>query len=265
MLGSTATFRASRLAQGGLTRSRRVSDSTSNLAATAGVGAAVFLFFASSSTIGTRPSVDTTSCPVDSRYVASDLREKIMRLWLSDYSLRSLLSCPSLLQTNRAQCDVSSADSQGLHYSENEQELDDDSGYTEADRFWQCLDYHRSLLHDYHRRWGPQLVLLVESNGSDADSRSLVNDKDANHSAQWPRNIPTSSEVSALEYDLCFCERSPNYCDHIRTCQDKKFRIATYYATQPDEESQRQGFRFVKELAEQGHPDGMCYYGKCSC
>ena len=72
--------------------------------------------------------------------------------------------------------------------------------------------------------------------------------------------------------DYRFCKRSPNYRDKDRSCQDLQFRIGAYYVTafKDNQELQMKGYRMIKELAEHGHPDGMCYYGKvlslcCGC
>lgn len=255
---AAAARRAFRHVNGSVTLSRKVSDRCRNLAVTAGVGAVtvVVVVASSCSATGTRSPSDGTTCYHEGiYYVAAFLDDKMRRLRHSQASM--FLSSKILSTPHLSRCD-----STGQHFSEsNDQEPDDDCGYTEEERFWQCLDYHRSLLHDYDRRWGH---LVGSSNdGSVETMRSrAINDSCTNHSAQWPRNIPTVNEVSALEYDLCFCERCPNFRGNGRICQDKKFRIAAYSATQGEESIQRQGFRIAKELAEKGHPDGMCYYGK---
>ncbi|EEC50531.1 predicted protein [Phaeodactylum tricornutum CCAP 1055/1] len=118
------------------------------------------------------------------------------------------------------------------------------SGYTESDRFHQCLEYHRYLLSDYIRRW----------QGAEAE---LTSD-----SISWPRKVPTADEIASLELDLCFCLKSPAYENHLRSCQDKQFRIASFYLSeQTNKQHQLKGYKMVKELAEHGHPDGMCFYG----
>lgn len=122
-------------------------------------------------------------------------------------------------------------------------EYDEESGYTEQDRFFQTLEYHRALLFDYYRRWG--------------DSLKEDTDK-ASHVDKWPRNVPSSKQIGALESDLIFCKRSSSEGDH--KCDDLEFRIATFYVQADDQEMQRKGFKTVKHLAETGHPSGMCYY-----
>ena len=137
------------------------------------------------------------------------------------------------------------------HYSEAyDPDLDlDSSGYTEEERFYQCVSYHRSLLHDYNRRWGQQ-----QQQQSDTTTTST-----------WPRNIPHTEEVAALECDLFYCQRSPEYHNDIGFCHSTKFRIASYYVSPQNNHDtytrREKGFRVIKELAEQGYPDAMCLYG----
>jgi hypothetical protein len=69
-------------------------------------------------------------------------------------------------------------------------------GYTEPERFFQCLEYHRSLLDDYKRRW----VDDEKKNTASASPSS---------SSSWPKKIPTAPEIRPLELDLRFCQRSP--------------------------------------------------------
>jgi len=143
---------------------------------------------------------------------------------------------------------------------------DEDTGYTEAERFFQCLDYHRSLLYDYERRWGPiEALLSTENNNENGENSNTKQDaKSKTRHPAWPRRIPTEDEINALETDLTFCLRSTSADQSQQTnqCHDLQFRIATFYVTQDDRISQRKGFKQIKELAEQGHPDSMCYYGK---
>jgi hypothetical protein len=172
------------------------------------------------------------------------------------------------MQTHRAQCEPILR-----HFAEVlDQEFDDESGYTEAERFYQCLDYHRSLLSDYTRRWSPKLTsdrpLAGASGGAVAGAFRLdgLNSENSN-AAQWPRNIPLAHEVSALECDLRYCQRGSKSsggddCPSQRLCQDAKFRIAAFYVAQSQSESQKLGFQMLKELAESNHADGMCYYGE---
>jgi len=162
-----------------------------------------------------------------------------------------------------------------LPFVENGEDANDlDTGYTEEERFYQCLDYHRSLLFDYYRRWGgpsdmdeddqkQDAPAETETTSSSSSSVALNRQKTTKlkHSA-WPRRVPTADEINALETDLKFCLRdSHNYKDHSSSCPNLQFRIASYYVAQDDPVSQRKGFKQIKELAEQGHPDGMCYYG----
>ena len=176
-------------------------------------------------------------------------------------------------------CDVPSEDSESVmpqvatavHYSEAyDPDLDlDSSGYTEEERFYQCVSYHRSLLHDYDRRWGQGKSYTfpdgaVQSLSSRKSSSKSVVHHHNDTKTGWPRNIPTADEVTGLECDLFYCQRSPEYQSNIGFCQSTKFRIASYYVSSQNNDkcSQREkGFRVIKELAEQGYPDAMCFYG----
>lgn len=114
---------------------------------------------------------------------------------------------------------------------------------TEQERFATCLEYHRMILPDYERRWVPF------DGAAQRTKRSIT----------WPKNLPTSSEINGLEIDLGYCEKSPNYRNN--PCQDIKFRLAAFFVLKGDEKQKQQGFKMLKELAEHGHPDGMCLYG----
>lgn len=133
------------------------------------------------------------------------------------------------------------------------EEFDDDydSGYTEAERFFHSLEYHRSLLPDYERRW------LHDSGIIKIPTTKTGRPKEA-----WPRNVPRSSEMPALELDLKFCERSlQSQKGDLKKCQDLRFRVASYLILQTNEADQRKGFKVLKDLAVKGHADGMCLYG----
>ena len=119
--------------------------------------------------------------------------------------------------------------------------------YNESDRFFQVLQYHRTLLPDYVNRWG---------NAHPPPPGQQT----------WPRKIPLAADIPALEMDYRFCKKSAGA--HERPCQDLQFRIAAYYITtfqKHNREKQMIGYRMIKDLAEKGHPDGMCYYGKRLC
>jgi len=181
---------------------------------------------------------------------SSDDRSISLFLSLSDTKKVHCEGAASTLDLNKAHCERATSDSDEL-------EDDQESGYSESERFLQCLEYHRSLLYDYNRRWFPKRP----EGGKITDA--TTNDKEVNRSARWPRNVPTAKEIKSLEMDLHFCQRSPYSKEQLRRCQDVQFRIAAYYVSQKDDEqSQRKGFKPVKELAEQGHPDGMCLMGK---
>lgn len=171
---------------------------------------------------------------------------------------------------NRTGCDAGLAHSHLLEAMDPE--VEDDSGYTEAERFSQCLDYHRSLLLDYCRRWpsGPETGSPSNVNECHILSKNNTNNHVANNSLsaqKWPRNVPRDDEVSALECDLGYAERSTMYRQEPKSCHDAKFRLASNYLSQTTntEEKRQRGFCIIKELAEQGHPDSMCYYGTTPC
>lgn len=119
--------------------------------------------------------------------------------------------------------------------------------FNESDRFFQVLEYHRTLLQDYTNRWAAPT-------------------KEPSGQKSWPRKIPSAEDIPALEMDFRFCKRSSQ--SNERACQDLQFRIGAYYVTafkDKDSAMQMKGYRMIKDLAERGHPDGMCYYGKNSC
>jgi hypothetical protein len=127
-----------------------------------------------------------------------------------------------------------------------EREIVFPTGHTEVERFIQTLEYNRCLLPDYVRRWET----------SDDTLKAADN-------ITWPRVIPSASEIPALELDLKFCQKSPRYAEKASACHKQQFRIGSYYVMQSGSpESQLKGYKMIKELAEQGHPDGMCLYGK---
>jgi hypothetical protein len=118
------------------------------------------------------------------------------------------------------------------------------SGYSESKRFFQVLAYHRELLADYQRRW-PEAH-------EGKSPRKMKRD--------WPRRIPKAHQIASLEFDLRFCERSEG--GDTKKCQDLKFRIACFYIYhESNPVFQKKGLHLVKELANKGHPDGMCLYG----
>jgi hypothetical protein len=195
---------------------------------------------------------------------------------------KTLLKCRNY-RISETRCDAPKEDVEtvepqvttAVHYSEAyDPDLDlDSSGYTEEERFYQCVSYHRSLLHDYDRRWGQGKCYSqsdVDEQGfstRNAYSKSKVHNY-INTKSGWPRNVPNADEVAGLECDLFYCQRSPEYQNDIRFCQSTKFRIASYYVSSQNGHNKsvqrEKGFRVVKELAGQGYPDAMCLYGKCN-
>ncbi|GKY94128.1 hypothetical protein MPSEU_000378900 [Mayamaea pseudoterrestris] len=120
------------------------------------------------------------------------------------------------------------------------------SGHSERERFINGLQYHRSLLFDYVRRW----------NDVTQSSNAQIH-----NSITWPRNVPTVDEIPSLELDLRFCSMSPNYRNNAANCQNLQFRIASFYVTRENElERQKHGFKLLQDVASHGHPDAMCLY-----
>lgn len=153
----------------------------------------------------------------------------------------------TLVTTSETHCDAAD-----LHQFDTEYP----TGYTELERFLQALEYHRSLLFDYTRRW--ELEDAAHTSASASNGATPTNSS----TTAWPRHVPDARDVPALETDLKFCEASPSYRGNRRTCQNLQFRLASFYVAQThDHEAQRKGYRIVKRLAEHGHPDGMCLYG----
>lgn len=114
----------------------------------------------------------------------------------------------------------------------------------EADRFHQCLEYHRENLEEFRRKW----------DYNNPSSRTPT-------TTGWPRNIPSDEEISMLEVDLMYCKKSPQYQNDKRYFKSLQFRIANYYLRQNSKEDQYKGYLLMKELANVGYPDGMCMYG----
>jgi tetratricopeptide (TPR) repeat protein len=119
--------------------------------------------------------------------------------------------------------------------------LDDSRRYQEAEEFNQCLLYYRQQLPWYRKQWSSKSPNPI--------------------SANWPRNTPSLEETSALEFDLKFCKRNPQSPENDTPCQNIQFQIASCYIRSQDPKLQYRGYKLAKELAERGHPDGMCLYG----
>lgn len=115
----------------------------------------------------------------------------------------------------------------------------------EPARYSRCLAYHRALHTNYKMRW------------------SWANEGSRLPTTSWPTNIPDEADVEPLTADLRYCRRSPNYRNDEDYCDALRFRIASYWLIQPNEDGQRRGLKIIRDLAERGHPDGMCLYGMC--
>lgn len=119
-------------------------------------------------------------------------------------------------------------------------EVSQSDGYTEAERFEQCVAYHRTLYFDYNRRW----------NNNAPEEATVPN--------PWPRRVPNEDQITSIEADYTFCRRG---AAESKPCQDMEFRIACYYVQSGVLEERRRAWKRLKALAEAGHADAMCYYG----
>ena len=135
----------------------------------------------------------------DPGHVCNNLPSRLAELGFFFTSSRNRSPERDFSHTNSWLCTTTRCDD-GLLYAEK----DFPDGYSEAERFFEVLAYHRSLLPDYVHRW------------SKRSSRT--------YHARWPRNVPSTEEISSLELDLRFCSRSPNYRDATSACQDLQFR-----------------------------------------
>lgn len=113
---------------------------------------------------------------------------------------------------------------------------------SEEERFEQCVAYHRCFLEDYRDRW--QYKAQTQTTPT---------------TSSWPLHVPVEHAVSAIEYDLMFCNRMDN--KKSKYCDDLQFRLASYYLRQEDPDIRKKGFKMIKRLAERAHGDGMCMYG----
>lgn len=125
-------------------------------------------------------------------------------------------------------------------------------------RFDSTLSYHRLRRKDYEDSWHTnEEEILSFKNGtwSSSGSGQVV--------MVWPSEVPQISEISALEYDLKMCKRSPNYRNTTSYCNTVQFNVASALLNSSKEKEYNKGLTLMKDLAESGHPDGMCGYGLC--
>lgn len=188
--------------------------------------------------------------------------------------LRPISTAFASFSTTTTKCDEDNDNGEILGREEPEEEINDGSGYSESERFYYALQYYSQLLPEYERLW-------VSINTADGrmSNRNDNNDNSNHHhhhqpgsEPSWPRNIPKSNQIPALVIDLEFCRNSRTYDDNPRRCQDQQFKVASFYIFQHDpsdnedasttiDEQKKKGYRMIKELAENGHPDGMCLLG----
>jgi hypothetical protein len=113
----------------------------------------------------------------------------------------------------------------------------------EERNFRETLNHHKNQLEDYKQKW----------NWHNHSSRIPT--------VSWPTNIPDEDMIGSLKTDLKFCNRRKDPKDkQARFCQNLKFRIASFMMLQQDGDSQRDGLALLKQLAEDGHGDGICAY-----
>lgn len=125
----------------------------------------------------------------------------------------------------------------------------------ESSRFDSTLSYHRLRRKDYEKIWQPnEEEILSFKNGTWSSSGQVM---------VWPSEVPQRSDIPALQFDLKMCKRSPNYRDVTSYCNTVQFRVASALLLSSEEEEYDEGLMLMKDLAERGHPDGMCGYGLC--
>ena len=121
----------------------------------------------------------------------------------------------------------------------------------EERNFQETLQHHKNQVEYYKQKW----------NYHNQSSRIPT--------VSWPTNIPDDDYVPGLMQDLKYCNRRTNVKDsNARFCQDLKFRIASYKMLQQSQPSssdehhdvQKEGLKMLKELADEGHGDGICGY-----
>mmetsp|Transcript_16727 Transcript_16727/g.31697 ORF Transcript_16727/g.31697 Transcript_16727/m.31697 type:complete len:350 (-) Transcript_16727:1949-2998(-) len=119
--------------------------------------------------------------------------------------------------------------------------------YDEEDRnFDQTLQRYKNQLEYYKEKW----------NWHNSSARIPT--------VSWPTNIPDEKTCGSLVFESKFCRRRKNQNDDgAKYCQDVRFRIASYMLLQADENIQKEGLCILKQLAEEGHPDGICAYATC--
>jgi len=114
----------------------------------------------------------------------------------------------------------------------------------EERNFDQTLKHHKNQLEHYTQKW------------------DWLNESSRLPTVSWPSNIP--DEISSLTTDFRFCKRRSERKDaNYKYCQDLQFRIASYMLLQQEEKLQNEGLDLIKELAEDGHADGICAYATC--
>lgn len=121
---------------------------------------------------------------------------------------------------------------------------------TEAQRFDDALNYHRSKISYYRRKWEYT-----------ADSSATTSTKTPSRS--WPDNIPPVDDLSFLLEDIKYCDRSEKFNHDKSYCNTLRFRVASSLLLQDHDEGQKKGLEMLKTLVEKDHSDAMVLYGMC--
>ena len=114
----------------------------------------------------------------------------------------------------------------------------------ESERFEQTLRYHQRHLNMYRGKWDWK-----------------ENPKSRIPTSSWPFDVPTSEDAGMLQSEMKYCNQSPNFRSDKEYCDTIRFRVASYIL--PNEETAEEALAILKDLAERGHPDGMCLYATC--
>ena len=116
--------------------------------------------------------------------------------------------------------------------------------FEESERFEQTLQYHQRHLDMYRGKWDWK-----------------QNPKSRIPTASWPFDVPSSEDVGMIQSEMKYCNQSPNFRSDKEYCDTIRFRVASYLL--PNEETAEEALSILKDLAERGHPDGMCLYATC--
>ena len=153
-------------------------------------------------------------------------------------SIRSVVQNDALLTAGAVMCIGTSMASSSFGISQSGCQDEEDRNFD------QTLKHYKGQLAYYKEKW----------NWHNSLSRLPT--------VSWPTNIPDDDMFNALKVDLKFCNRRKSD-ENSKYCLDLKFRVASFLLLQSDEETQKEGLSMVKQLAEEGHGDGICAYATC--